>query len=290
MKTTIQLKHRSGKVLNVEVIKSIWPNSSRINFKLFDSIVNPTIRQEQKALCISSLNLKGETKKQIEDFFGVKVNSKSDILLVITDESYSLIEKVQKDFDLEVEEWRADYNKRAAELPVWHEMYDFLDWGDYTINSEREIRVFRKPLPEDRGEEVLVIAYQLWNMSDGVMTEEWQKDFKESGGSGDNNSVAISEELAKKWIEKHAEIQREIQRKRDEKNRIEEEKRVAEEKRRAECFAEAKRTGQKVILHTYFLSGDDIPRRFRDDDSDMGTLITYAMPDGSVKEEFSHSF
>lgn len=55
-------------------------------------------------------------------------------------------------------------------------------------------------------------------------------------------------------------------------------------------FDEAKRTGKAVVLDREFFSGSQIPREFREPDSDMGNLITYAMPDGSTKQEFSHSY
>jgi seryl-tRNA synthetase len=55
-------------------------------------------------------------------------------------------------------------------------------------------------------------------------------------------------------------------------------------------FDEAKSTGKRVLLSQYFLSGNDIPRRYRDEDSDMGHLCTWANPDGTTCESFSHAY
>jgi hypothetical protein len=257
---TIEVKHRSGKTLNLEIEKHIGVNYSNMQFRLFGSIATPSIKDGNKSLKVNSYSLEGETKKGIEGLFGIKINSKADLYLVITDESYVMLEKAQSDFDVEVQNWKNDYNKRAELMSRWYEMYDFLDWGDYSINSEREIRVYRNPLPEDNGDKVLVISYKLWNIDNKELASEWDIDFKEAGGTADRNSIIITEELAQKWIEKHTEIQNEIQRNIEEKKRIAEEKKIAEEKRRSNCFSEAKRTGKKVMLYSIFLSGSDIPR------------------------------
>ncbi len=55
-------------------------------------------------------------------------------------------------------------------------------------------------------------------------------------------------------------------------------------------FEEAKVTGKRVLLSQYFMSGNDIPRRHRDEDSDMGHLCTWANPDGTTSESFSHAY
>ena len=71
------------------------------------------------------------------------------------------------------------------------------------------------------------------------------------------------------------------------------EKKEKEAKREAEKqakFAQAKATGKPVELHSIFLTGSDIPRKYRDEDSDMGHLIVYAMPDGTTSEGFSHAY
>ena len=287
----LELKHRSGKILNLEVKKYFSPSNSYIRFRIFDAIAEAAIKDGQKTIKINDYYVKGGTKESIESLFGVKIKSNADLYLVITEESYAEIKKAEADFEIELKVYKDDYDNRAKEMPIWFEMYDFFDWGDYTINSEREIRVFRKPLPEDSVEKVLVISYKLWNMSDEEMAEEWRNDFTGTGGQvGNGSSIVIAEELARKWITKWSEVQDEIHRKHEEEKRIAEEKRLAEEKRRSDCFEEAKRTGKKVVLHSIFLSGDDIPYRFRDDDSDMGHLITYAMPDGTTKDEFSHAY
>lgn len=55
-------------------------------------------------------------------------------------------------------------------------------------------------------------------------------------------------------------------------------------------FDEAKATGKRVLLSQYFMSGNDIPRRYHDEDSDMGHLCTWANPDGTTSESFSHAY
>jgi hypothetical protein len=66
--------------------------------------------------------------------------------------------------------------------------------------------------------------------------------------------------------------------------------RVAETQKCEAIFEQAKVTGERVILSQIFLSGSNIPRRYCDDESDMGHLITWANPDGTTSESFSHAY
>lgn len=82
------------------------------------------------------------------------------------------------------------------------------------------------------------------------------------------------------WLRKESEkIQNEINSKKEQK-----------ENERKAIFEEAKKTNKPVELYRYFLSDQQIPYQHRVPDSDMGHLIGYAMPDGSVKEEFNHAY
>lgn len=65
---------------------------------------------------------------------------------------------------------------------------------------------------------------------------------------------------------------------------------LAETEKRNAIFDQAKVTGERVILSQHFLSGDNIPRRYCDEDSDMGHLVMWANPDGTTSESFSHAY
>lgn len=71
--------------------------------------------------------------------------------------------------------------------------------------------------------------------------------------------------------------------------RAESEKANLAEERKGAKFAEATRTGKPVQIYSTFLAGNAIPKNYRDQDSDMGHLVCFAMPDGSTSEEFYHS-
>ena len=54
--------------------------------------------------------------------------------------------------------------------------------------------------------------------------------------------------------------------------------------------SEAISTGKNVEIYSIFLSNDSIPRKYRNEDSDMGHLIEYFDKNGERKETFSHSY
>ena len=55
-------------------------------------------------------------------------------------------------------------------------------------------------------------------------------------------------------------------------------------------FNEAKATGKRVLLSECFVSGSNIARKYREEDSDMGTICKWANPDGTTSESFSHAY
>jgi hypothetical protein len=66
-------------------------------------------------------------------------------------------------------------------------------------------------------------------------------------------------------------------------------KKELEEARISSIFATAKATGIRQALSSIFLAGTQIPKKYRDDDSDMGNLIVWALPNGKTIETFSHA-
>ena len=291
----MQITHkRSGKQIEVSVTRQLSVHYPRIIYSAFNTNVVFTIKEGRKCLELSSYKFKDKSVvKAVEHFFNVKINTKQNLFIEITDESWSTIKKEEASFEIAKEEMRKDYERRASELPVWYEMYDFLDWGDYTINREREIKVYREALPEDNGNRVVVKTYSFWNekgMLNAEMAAEWDADFKANNNDIEKSSVKISTELAEKWISNHALVESKKAEEDLKRQEEREAKNKAEEERRRKCFAQAKETGKPVQLYSIFLSGNDIPRSMRDEDSDMGNLVTFAMPDGSTKEEFYHAY
>ncbi|MFW5830758.1 MAG: hypothetical protein ACOCVA_00815 [Prolixibacteraceae bacterium] len=276
--------------ITVETNIGVYNNYQRFTLNPINKRVDIKEREGKKCIYISSFNFDATLKNYIKNTFGVQVK-KGNLYLQITDESWNQAQTLISDFETEVEKFKADLEKRRNEMPVKYYMYEFLDWGDYTINNEREIQIWRKALPEENGEEVMKTSYKLWNNSIEGYSDKWATDFEAAGGKeSKSDKVAISEETAEKWIAVWKNVQAEKARKEAEEEAKREAAERAEKERRDNCFREARETGKPVLLHSCFLTGSDIPRKFRDDDSDMGNLLTYAMPDGSVKEEFSHAY
>jgi len=276
--------------ITVETHIGVYNNYQKFTLNSINKRVDIKEREGKKCILISSFSFDASVKNYIKNTFGVQVK-KGDLYLQITDESWNQAQTLISDFETEVEKFKSALEKRRNEMPVKYYMYEFLDWGDYTINNEREIQIWRKALPEENGEEVLKTSYKLWNKSIEGHSDEWANDFSSAGGNeGENNKVEIPKETADRWIAIWKEVQTEKARKEAEEKAKKEAAERAEKERRENCFKQAKETGEPVLLYSYFLSGSDIPRKFRDDESDMGELLTYAMPDGSVKEKFSHAY
>lgn len=278
----------SGKKLEVQVEKIHCPptRDSYIRFKLFGEVVEFHIVENRKSLVVNTFQLK-KVEKQINAFFNTKIKTNARLCIVVTDQSWDEIQEEIAVFETENTAYLEDFHKRANEMPVRYEAYDLFDMGDYAVNNEREIVAYRDPLPEEGDGPIRQKVYGFWNSGISTYVKEWKSDFPELNEAG--TSIEISNELAEKWINIHDSIKNEAEKVEAEKAEIRESKRQEEAERVAACFAEAKATQKPVVLFSCFISGNDIPKQFRDEDSDMGNIITYAMPDGSQKEMFHHS-
>lgn len=289
----IFVKNQSSGVEFVIKTREVCRIGTACVFEVFG--VTATTRQTKNGYCLILSSSDSKTwKPVVEKLFKTKLNLRGAGLEIrLDDQSKQAVEEVKEMLTKQQEELVVLYNKEASEQPLQWIMYDFLDWGDYTINHEREIRGVRAPM-KHWGEkyEVTEKNYRFWNKDIGNYEELWNEKIKalNEGKVTSSSSFAISEESVKFWINAYNDIQQEKAQKEAEKQQA---KKRAGEKALAEReakFYEAKETGKPVILSSCFLSNNDIPKQYRDDDSDMGHLITYAMPDGSTTEHFSHSY
>lgn len=216
----------------------------------------------------------------------LKLETNVNIRITNADEIRNIEAEVEAEIDL------ARSAKQALKdaQPKQYVRYDFLDWGDYAINHEREILLCREPLP-DEGDALIIVetVANLWNSRIGGYEEEWKSmtgmPRKVGNYREDLGLLEITREEAEKWIARAEEA--------TEKEAVAAAEKEAAKKAAAEVaakFEQARATGEKVMIESCFLIGDDIPRKYRDEDSDMGHIIRWAMPDGSTKETFSHSY
>lgn len=279
----------SRKNIDITYKYHIHINSSYIRFYAFGVFCTFQIVRDTKVLGIDSMYIKDNVKTGIEKFFGTKIK-KEHIYIRITPESWENIKNIESEFEQEKNKYLERYEQAASLLPTFYTMHFELDWGDYLSNTERSIRLKRPPLSVDNGDKTIK-EYLFWNKRIADRANEWSEDWeKVTAGDTSKTEVIIPEALAHKWIKYHFELDAIEQAEKEKKEKAAADYRAKEKAEREAKFAEAKRTGKKVLLYSEFLSDNQIPRRFRDDDSDMGHLLTYAMPDGSTSEDFSHAY
>jgi len=296
MKTIkVQSKNKQSVFFEIEIDEAFTPYNQYLIFKFLNMNVSFEIVKGQKGLVISVFNTQ---KQQILSFFkenfNVALKSNANTVILLTDKSYADVELLKADFEKRKREYIAKRNQLIDELPVKYYMYDSFDWGDYTSDKIRKIKVLRDKLYDENygsKEGIVVKEYNFNNKSIGNYEAEWIADLKKTGGKeNDSKLYEIPAEFAQKWIDIHIELINIELAKEAEEQKLRAEAAEREEQRKKACFEEAKETDKPVLLYSYFLSGSQIPRKFRDEDSDMGNLLTYAMPDGSIKERFSHAY
>mgnify|MGYP000919815800 CR=1 FL=1 len=291
MKTiTVKAKNRDVD-FEINVITKLGPFNSRHYYEFDNEPVSFEVKNDKKCLEVSP-KWNPNLIKYVMKNFGISM-PKGNVYIELTDASWDIIEQERAEYEQEEKAYSSDLKKRGNMMPVKYYLHNCVDWGDYTDNIERSIDVYREGLPEEKElkhEEVHIISYNLWNKDIEGHEEEWKSDCNTVGINDCISKVEISITLAEKWILIWQQVQDKKEKEAAEKKRVAAEKKAAEEARVKRCFEEAKETGKPVVLHSIFLSGDDIPKRFRDDDSDMGSLVTYAMPDGTAKDRFHHAY
>ena len=112
----------------------------------------------------------------------------------------------------------------------------------------------------------------------GLIYQNEMADFESKNPYERSSSYSIKmsykkfKQLAKKASDIKQEKQRKIKEERDAK------------------FQKAKETNKPVVLDKTFLTGNQIPKAYKEPDSDIGTLYTLAMPDGQIKQKFQHNY
>lgn len=297
MKTiSVQSKNKPDVFFEISIEEAISPYVQYVNYLFLNKLVNFVLAKEQKCLKINSFLIKDDIKKFLKEKFGFQASSSQDIYISITDKSWDEVQEIEAEFKKRKQDFLDERQAIIDKLPVKYYMYDSFDWGDYTSDKFRQIMTVRDRLDDEakRGnysEGIVVRSLNFDNKGIANYEEEWNEDLKNAGGEiNDSKLHEIPAELAEKWNNIHIELVNIKLEKEAEKERMKKEADEKEVQRRKDCFEEAKKTGQPVLLYSYFLSGNDIPRKFREEDSDMGDLLTYAMPDGTIKEKFSHAY
>ncbi len=292
MKTVekIKITRANNEVITVEVQRNFTAQKSSISFTLQNVITELVIKENRKCLKISKYAiLRKEVRLALEKTLNCKLTTDRDTYITITDDSYSKLEQIRSNFSKEVEDFNADFEARASKMNKFYVMYKYLDYTDYAINDIREIRVYREAMSDENIDKVLVKTYKLDNLSDENLRKEFDNDFN-SAESLNDTEVRISEKVAEKWINVSEKIKVAEESKRTAQmldlQKIEEEK----ESKKRDALRKAIETGKKVVIVSYFVQGNDIPEKFRKLDSDMGEYVIYAMPDGTIKEEFIHAY
>ena len=291
MKTVekINITRANNEVITVEVQKNFTAQKSSISFALQNVITELVIKENRKCLKISKYAiLLKEVRLALEKTLNCKLPTDGDIYITITDESYSKLEQIRANFSKEVE----DFEDRASKMNKFYVMYKFLDYTDYAINDIREIRVYREAMSDENTDKVLVKTYKLDNLDENLR-KEFDNDFN-SAESLNDTEVRISVKVAEQWIKVCENKENEIKVAEESKKtaqmldlqKIEEEK----ESKKRDALRRAIETGEKVVIVSYFVQGNDIPEKFRKSDSDMGEYVIYAMPDCTIKEEFIHAY
>ena len=296
MKTVekINITRANNEVITVEVERNFTAQKSSISFALQNVITELVIKENRKCLKISKYAiLHKEVRLALERTLNCKLPADGDIYITITDDSFSKLEQIIANFSKEVEDFNADFEARASKMNKFYVMYKFLDYTDYAINDIREIRVYREAMSDENIDKVLIKTYKLDNLSDENLRKEFDNDFN-SAESLNETEVRITEKVAEKWINVS-------ENKENEKKVAEESKKTAQmlalqkieeekESKKRDALRKAIETGKKVVIVSYFVQGNDIPEKFRKSDSDMGEYVIYAMPDGSIKEDFIHAY
>jgi len=296
MKTVekINITRANNEVITVEVERNFTAQKSSISFLLQNVITELVIKENRKCLKISKYAiLRKEVRLALEKTLNCKLTTDRDTYITITDDSFSKLEQIIANFSKEVEDFNADFVARASKMNKFYVMYKFLDYTDYAINDIREIRVYREAMSDENIDKVLIKTYKLDNLSDENLRKEFDNDFN-SAESLNETEVRITEKVAEKWINVS-------ENKENEKKVAEESKKTAQmlalqkieeekESKKRDALRKAIETGKKVVIVSYFVQGNDIPEKFRKSDSDMGEYVIYAMPDGSIKEDFIHAY
>ena len=297
MSTTIQVTSKKGLRFPIEAKASAGLSKATVRFYAGKALIDLNAGTKETSgapyIEIGSYAMKEAKKHLIPHVPAFKGLKNKRTLITLTNEEYariqSIVEEIKKPA---IEEIKKRKEREAAQPKVWV-AYDFLDWGDYSINHERNIYLCREPLPEETQTlKVVETTANLWNDRIGDYKEEWEALDGERREVGNliTEGIVLSSKEAEKWNRVSVDADRKEQ---EAKDAAEAERKAKEEALKAERkakFAEAKETGKRVLLSSHFCMGRDIPRKFRDEDSDMGHLCVWARPDGTTEESFSHAY
>lgn len=296
--TTIQVTSKSGIVFPIDVEVVNFKTSHSTCLKAGKAIVDLEAQMPdtngQPCINVPGYMFK-EAKPHLERYFPIK-NRDARVCILIEKQEYSRIQKVVSEIEAPIaaacKAAAEDLKRRQDAQPRVWVAYSFLDWGDYSINHERNIFLCREPLPEEQQTlKVVECTANLWNSRIGDHKQEWEKiegEKRKFKNLVDPCTVITAEEAAK-WNRLSKEADQKEQDAKDAEEAAENAKQAAREAERKAKFLKAKLTGKRVLLSSDFLMGSDIPRKFRDEDSDMGNLNLWAMPDGSTQATFSHA-
>ena len=235
VRTIIKIDHqKTGKSFEVEVHYQLFPNRQPIiRYSAFGSNGWKFVMTKEGPAIQISKSFFSKIKQDLFGFLGVPIPQPSGIALIITPESFQQVESFLASVEVQAERLAAEHLKAVEQQPVYYLMHDYFHWGDYSSDREREIIRMRKALPYESGDQIKD-RYTLWNNSIGDKQGEWESDLElvrdhvtAERRADQAYRFTITNEMAEKWINVHAEREEEkarAQAKMLQKKRAEEER------------------------------------------------------------------
>lgn len=198
--TSINLiRKNGGQVLPVVVAQEGTINYRQIRPTLLGVPAYVEETNQGPALAITADDVKKHLQV-IESFLGAKIPARQGAkILLVSAEPYHT---AAAEFEARIAAMKADHAARASVQPVRYVAYDFLDWGDYSINQEREIQEWRPGLPEyGEAKWMRGRCWSFWNTNIGDRQEAWKALLEASPVSEIRADLRdISPETAGEWI------------------------------------------------------------------------------------------
>ena len=198
-KQIVFTRTNGGMAIPVDVtLTSTWLRPASIKMSWGGIPVTHTTIEGKEYLYISQSDVKAH-HAYLEKTFAAKINKKASLNIGILPctEYYRFVDY----FNMDIARDKKQFEQDEKEQPVFYVAHDFFDYGDYSINQEREIRVMREPMLK-WGEEIpqARIAYKLWNDMIGNKAQEWRDMY----AALPDNKI-MREDVARCWINYHAE-------------------------------------------------------------------------------------
>lgn len=297
---TFKINLMNGSILPVEVSCALHPHNNEMTLvraRIFGEHFQIKFEGGNHIVTLEPAGwnrIKKQLTEAIPAFASAKLSPKQPLGLRITDAEKAryeqFVESVCAPAYAEAEANKQTRLAAEAAAPHKYAICNQVIFGDYNITEERYVAIVRKNLRAEGWVVVEIVAR--FDEKIGAFKDEWYAMIKNSPALtvAGGDFWEISKEDAHLWVNRAEQMKAAEAEEAASKQAARDAEKVKAAEERAAKFEEAKQTGKPVLLGKYFLSGSDIPKQYREEESDMGHLCVFAMPDGSTKEEFSHSY